>query len=277
MPRLQPIKLPIPATSLALLLLSSCVHTPDRELPDRSLSPTIDAGVVDVTIKVPTELEAMDMRVIYRSKTCTFTDYTASGIPYDRDGYQQMDLKPIQQEQSRIFEAKVPVNGGGSCNWTLSNVTFGAKYKDTSAFGEGIGSGLPAGMIVIFDDNNSPNGRWDIKADGDLTVVRDYYPWLSERFLGGHTKSMSLITNGYFYLIYKAPDARNVHFEPILHSQFLTRSVGPKVKAKGNRTIYYYPDGSNSFEAYSWPNHAKLQAIRMAAEAQRQALSDSEG
>lgn len=277
MPRLQQMKFPIPASILALLLLSGCRHTPGRELPDRGLSPTTDAGVVNVTIKVPTELDTMEMRVIYRSKTCTFTDHTASGIPYDRDGYQRMDLKPIQQEQSRLFEAKVPVNGGGACNWELSNITFGAEYKDTSAFGEGIASGLPAGMTVIFYDNNSPNGRWDIKVDGDLTVVRDYYPWLSERFLGGHTKSMSLITNGDYYLTYKAPDARNVHFEPILHSQFLTRSVGPKVKAKGNSTIFYYPDGSNSFEAYVSPNHAKLQAIRMAAEAQRQALSDSEG
>ncbi|MBN5034238.1 hypothetical protein JY448_11390 [Stenotrophomonas maltophilia] len=270
-------KLPIPATILALLLLSSCGHTPDRELPDRSLSPSTDAGVVNVAIKVPTELETMDVRVVYRSKTCTITSYSASGIPYDRDGYQRMDLKPIQQRESRLFEAKVPVNGGGTCNWQLSNITFGAEYKDTSAFGEGIRSGRPAGMIVFFDDNNSPNGRWGIKVDGDLTVVRDYYPWLSERFLGGHTKSMSLITNGDYHLTYKAPDARNVHFEPILHSQFLTRSVGLKVKAKGNRTIFYYPDGSNSFEAYSWPNHSKLQAIRMAAEAQRQALSDSEG
>ncbi|AVO30731.1 hypothetical protein D7T48_02250 [Stenotrophomonas maltophilia] len=270
-------KLPASATILALLLLSGCGHTPDRELPDRSLSPTTEAGVVDVTIKVPTELEAMEMQVVYRSKTCTFTDYTASGIPYDRDGYQQMDLKPIQREQSRLFEAKVPVNGGGTCNWQLSNITFGAEYKDTTAFGEGIKSGFPAGMIVIFDDNRSPNGSWDFKVDGDLKVVRDYYPWLSESFLGGHRRSISLTTNGHFYLIYQALHARNVYFEPILHSNFLTRSVHPKVKQPGNRTVFHYPDGSSSFETYTSPNHAKLQAIRMAAEAQRQAPADSEG
>ncbi|PTS72808.1 hypothetical protein DBR33_15455 [Stenotrophomonas sp. HMWF022] len=261
-------KFPIPASILALLLLSGCRHTPGRELPDRGLSPTTDAGVVNVTIKVPTELDTMEMRVMYRSKTCIFTDHTASGIPYDRDGYQRMDLKPIQQEQSRLYEAKVPVDGGGSCNWTLSNITFGAEYRDTSAFGEGIESGRPAGMIVIFDDNSSPHGSWDFKVDGDLTVVRDYYPWFNESFLGGHGKSISLTTNGHFYLMYKAPHARSIYFEPVLHSNFLTRSVGPKVKQSGNRTIFYYPDGSSSFETYTKPNHAKLQAIRMAAEAQ---------
>lgn len=277
MPRLQQMKLPIPATILALLLLGGCGHTPDRDLPDRSLSPTTDAGVVNVAIKVPTELETMDIQVVYRSKTCTFTAYSASGIPYDRDGYQQMDLKPIQQEQSRLFEAKVPVNGGGTCNWQLSNITFGAEYKDTSAFGERIESSGPAGMIVIFDDNRSRHGGWHFNVDGDLTVVRDYYPWLHESFLGGHRRSMSLTTNGNSYLSYKAPHARNVYFEPILHSNFLTQSVQPRVKQPGNRTVFHYPDGSSSFETDTRPNHAKLQAIRMAAEAQRQALSDSEG
>ncbi|MBO0396017.1 hypothetical protein J1F00_16645 [Stenotrophomonas maltophilia] len=277
MPRLQQMKLPVSATILALLLLSSCGHTPDRALPDRSLSPTTDAGVVNVAIKVPTELETMDVRVVYRSKTCTITSYSASGIPYDRDGYQRMDLKPIQQRGSRLFEAKVPVNGGGTCNWQLSNITFGAEYKDTSAFGEGIQSGRPAGMIVIFDDNNSPHGGWDVKVDGDLAITRDYYPWLNESFLGGHARFINLFTGRYIFITYKATNARNVYFEPILHSTLLTQSIQPKAKHPESQATFHYPDGSSSLERDVEPSFQKLQAIRMATEARRQALSDSEG
>lgn len=265
MPRFQSMKLSIPATILAVLLLGGCRH-----MPDRRLSPTFEAGAVSLTVKVPKELEVTEMRVVYRSTTCTIRGYSlSSGERYERDGYQRMDVKPTQRGQTRLFEAKLPVNGGGPCRWQLSNVTFDVEYVDTSPFGEGIAPGYGAGMVVIFDDNGSPHGSWDFKVDGDLTVVRDYYPWFHESFLGGHRKSISLTTNGHFYLMYKAPHARSIYFEPILHSNFLTRSVGPKVKQSGNRTIFYYPDGSSSFETHTKPNHAKLQAIRMAAEAQQ--------
>ena len=49
-------------------------------------------------------------------------------------------------------------------------------------------------MIVIFDDNNSPHGGWDVKVDGDLAITRDYYPWLNESFLGEYARFIILFT-----------------------------------------------------------------------------------
>ncbi|WP_409460104.1 hypothetical protein ACK1O1_11110 [Stenotrophomonas maltophilia] len=250
----------------ALLLLMGCSHTRDY-----SLSPTTDAGMVSVTVKVPNELVAADMKVVYRSTTCTSTFYSMlDGERYTRDNYNRLVLQPVRIADTDIYEAMLAIDGGGACHWRLSNVHFGVQYATPSAFGEGITQGWGGEVTVIFDEMVSPYGWTDFKVDGDLSIRRDYYPWLNERFLGGYSKTIGLTSSSYGSVIYRAENARRVHFEPVLHPQFLTRSAGPKVKAQGNRTTFYYPDGSNAFELYHQPNFLKLEAIRIAAEAQHQ-------
>ena len=236
---------------------------------DKSLSPVMDGEQITVTVKVPEELIAEEMQVIYRSKLCTFTDHTASGIPYKRDGYKRMDIQPTRQGLTDLFEAKLAVDGGGACDWRLSNVTFGVMYKIPTSFGEGVYYGAGGGVVVIFDNNDSGRGGADRKVDGDLVLKQDYYPWISERHIGGYKKSVNLTGEGSIYIKYQALQAREVYFEPIVHSNFVTRSVGPKVKREGNQTIFYYPDGSRSPEIQSKPSFRKLQAIRLAAEASK--------
>ncbi|MBC9080929.1 MULTISPECIES: hypothetical protein [Stenotrophomonas] len=132
-------------------------------------------------------------------------------------------------------------------------------------------------MIVIFDDNNSPHGGWDVKVDGDLAITRDYYPWLNESFLREYARFISLFTGRYIFIAYKSTNARNAYFEPILHSTLLTQSIQSMVKHPESRTTFHYPDGSSSLEHDVEPSFQNLQAIRMETEVQRQAVSDSEG
>ncbi|WCM49877.1 hypothetical protein OH720_23240 [Pseudomonas sp. WJP1] len=118
-------------------------------------------------------------------------------------------------------------------------------------------------MIVIFAHNNSPRGGANIKVDGELTIKKDYYPWVNESFIGKYKKDVSLLSEGqYYFLSYQAPKARQVYFEPILHTAFLVSSVGPKVKEKGNFAGFTYPDGSSEFVARAKPDFLKLQTIR---------------
>jgi hypothetical protein len=120
--------------------------------------------------------------------------------------------------------------------------------------------------VVIFDHNNSPRGGADIKVDGDLMIKKDYYPWIKEHFIGGYSKRISLAGEGDIYLMYQALQARQVYFEPVLHSDFVVYSAGPKVKKEGNYTTITYPDGSFVADGRSGPNFRKLQAIRLSAE-----------
>jgi len=236
---------------------------------DYGLAPPEDSEQITVTVKVPQELTAETMQVMYRSTLCTFTDYTASGRPYQRDGHQSVDIQPVRQGQSDLYEAKLAKDGGGVCRWRLSNVTFGVIYDDPTHFGENVTYGAGGGVVVVFDHNNSPRGQTGIEVDGDPIIKKDYYPWLSEAFLGGYRKQISLTGEGSIFLGYQALQARRVYFEPILHSNFAVTSVQPKVKKRGNHTSFTYPDGSISADGRSDPDFRKLQTIRLAAESNK--------
>jgi len=250
----------LPAAFITLFfILSGCAK-------DYSLAPPPDSEQIIVTVKVPKELTAETMQVMYRSTLCTFTDYTASGRPYQRDGHQSVDIQPERQGQSDLYEAKLAVDGGGVCRWRLSNVTFGVTYENPESFGESVSSGAGGGVVVVFDQNNSPRGGTGIPIEGDVTINKDYYPWLKEAFLGGYSKRISLVGEGGIYLSYQALKARRVYFEPVLHSKLTVYSVQPKIKKNGNHTSFIYPDDSISADGRSSPNFRKLQAIRFAAE-----------
>ena len=236
---------------------------------DYSLAPPANSEQVTVRIKVPPELEVEKMEVMYRSTICQRTRYDAYGKPYKVDGFHGIDVQPQQQGQSDIYEAKLARDGGGACRWHLANVTFGVAYQEPTRFGEDVTYGAGGGVVVIFDNNDSPVGKADINVDGDLVIRRDYYPWVSERYIGGHRKNVNLISDGYgYYLKYKAIQAGSVYFEPILHSNFSAFSQGPKIKREGSYTTYLYPDGTTFTGVRMGPDFKKLEAIRKVAESQ---------
>ncbi|NWB27834.1 hypothetical protein HX886_12815 [Pseudomonas gingeri] len=139
-------------------------------------------------------------------------------------------------------------------------------YADPTRFGENVTWGAGGGVVVMFDHNNSPRGGSGIKVDGDLTIKKDYYPWTSETFLGRYTKDINLAGEGDIYLMYRALQARQVYFEPIVHSDFMVSSEGTKVHKVGSFISFTYPDGSVVADGRSKPNFRKLQAIRLATE-----------
>jgi len=233
---------------------------------DYSLAPPADSEKVTVTVKLPKELKTKTMWVMYRSTLCTFTDHTAMGKPYQRDGHQSVYKEFERQGQSDIYQVELPKDGGGACRWHLANVTFGVVYADPTRFGENVISGGGGGVVVMFDHNNSPRGGADFVVDGDVVIKKDYYPWLKERFLGGYVKHISLVGEGDLYLEYRALQARQVYFEPVLHSDFLLRSEGVKEKKEGNNIIFTLPDGSVWADGRLDSKFEKLQAIRQAAE-----------
>jgi hypothetical protein len=179
----------------------------------------------------------------------------------------EVSTKPgaIQQGQSDVYEAKLAINGGGRCQWQLSNVTFGVTYANTAHFGENVKAGPGGGVIVMFDQH-LPQQRSvfepTIKVSGDVLIRKDYYPRVSEYFIGGHKKLVWLLGEGEIYSYYRAPNARKVVFEPQLHGSYVLYSVGPKVHKDGNYTRLTYPDGSVTEDGKK-PSFKKLQLIRL--------------
>ncbi|MEE4225039.1 hypothetical protein [Pseudomonas viridiflava] len=247
---------------IVLASLSGCAK-------DYGLAPPVGGEKITVTIKVPTDLKPKSMRIMYRSPVCTFTDHSGSGVAYKREGYQKLDLEPVRLGESDLYEAKLPVDGGGTCQWRLSNVTFGVLYKNPAQFGENVIYGAGGGVVVVFDHNKPSRSGSSIEVEGDLTIKKDYYPWVSETFLGGYVKRVSLIGAGDIYLGYEAKHAKKVYFEPVLHPGFILRSVGVKEKKYGNYPAFTFPDGSIVADGRPEASFLKLQAIRKAAEAKQ--------
>ena len=248
-------------TSIVLLLLFSlggCAQ-------NRTLSPPPGGEEVSITVKVPQNLAADPMQVIYRSAKCPIKRSGPDWTRYEEDGYLSTTVRPQRVGQSEVYEAKLPINGGGRCQWQLSNVTFGVTYANTTHFGENVRGGPGGGVIVMFDQY-LPQQRSVFeptkKVIGDVLISKDYYPWVNEQFIGGHEKIAWLVSESEIYVYYRAPNARKVTFEPLLHADYLVYSVGPKVHKIGNRNQYTYSDGSVVMGG-SDPSFKKLQAIRL--------------
>jgi len=233
---------------------------------DYSLAPPKNSEQVTIQVKVPPDLKAEKLEVMYRSATCQRTRYDAYGKPYKVDGFHGIDVQPQQQGQSDIYEARLARDGGGACRWHLANVTLGVEYRNPEQFGAGVTFAAGGGVVVIFDNNDSPMGAANKEVYGDLEIVQGYYPWIDEEFLGGYRKTVRLLGRGIGFLKYKAPQAREVFFRPALHSEYSVVSVGPKVKNNDSYTVFKYPDGSVLENRDVEPRFDKLESIRLTAE-----------
>ncbi|MFN3355098.1 MAG: hypothetical protein ACK418_03655 [Pseudomonas sp.] len=234
---------------------------------DYSLAPPADSEKITVTVKLPKELKTETLEVMYRSGACKSVTYGASGQRIELDGRHGIEVQLQRQGQTDIYQAKLPIDGGGACRWKISNVMFGVAYIDPTRFGENVTFGGGGGVLVRFDKNRPMRSSGlPVKVDGNLKIKKDYYPWLDEEFLGRYKKTIRLAGEEDIYLSYYSPKARIIYFEPVLYSEFLVRSAGPIEKKKGNRTTFIYPDGSVLADGRSKPNFRKLQAIRLAVE-----------
>lgn len=244
---------------LSVYVISGCAR-------DKSLAPPANSELVAVTLKLPAELVSAPLEVMYRSGICKYFAQGGSGQRVERDGYHAIKVDLVRQGQSDLYRAMLMKDGGGACKWHLANVTFGVSYAEHVKFGEGITHGSGAGVVVKFDDNKSPRDGYTRKVEGDLTLIKDYYPSVYENFLGGYRKTVRLRGEGETYMIYKALSAREIYFEPILHLDYIVYTVGPKVKKPGSHAKITYPDGSVQPDGRWGPDFRKLQAIRLKAE-----------
>lgn len=216
-----------------------------------------------MTVKVPPNLAAKPMQVLYRSEKCLIKRFRPDRTSYEEDDYLVTMVQPQQHGQSDLYEAKLPIDGGGGCQWRLSTVDFGVIYANTTHFGQNVEANPEGGVIVMFDyylpQQFSAFERTK-EAGGHVLIRQNYYPWVSEHFVGGHKKLARLLGDSGTYLYYYALDARNVELEPQLHADYVVYSVEPEDN-KGY-THFTYPDDSVVADDRG-PNFQKLQAIRL--------------
>lgn len=240
---------------LLLFSLTGCAHSQNST---QTFSPPPGGEQVTVTVKVPQDLAADTMRVMYRSQKCQVKRSGADWTSYEEDGRHAIEVVPQRQGNSDLYVAKLDRSGGGACQWNLSNVTFGVHYENTAQFGEDVKYGYGGGVVVIFD-NNLPQQRDMYGAEnvnGDLSIGHDYYPWLLESRLVEHERTIILLSEKSVYT-YRAKSARDIYFAPALHGG-IVKTLG--VEAPGGAPKTVYPDGSIDFSRDE-PDLSRLKKI----------------
>ena len=248
-----------------LAFLSGCVK--DYKV----LTPPPDSEKVKIVIKVPAELEPKALLAKYESARCRmFVDFPGVGtVPFPGSNFQ--NPKFTRRGETDLYEAEVFVDGGGECEWQLDSIEFGVVYRIPNRFAKKVTAGYGGAVIVKFDGQHAPFNTVDQFIEGpDLTIVKDYYPWVREAYeLGYYDKSVNLAREYESYRTYRARDARNIYYEPVLHSDLVVTSTSPKKRVADEivTTTFRYPDGTEESNRELEPDFKKMQKIRLKPEA----------
>ncbi|CAN7648343.1 hypothetical protein [Pseudomonas umsongensis] len=130
-------KMPV-ALLILFVSLSGCAK-------DYSLAPPPDSEQMTITVKVPKELVARPMLVMYRSATCKRITHGASGERIELEGYHGIEVQLQRQGQSYLHSTKLPmevavlVDGNWPMSPLASLTTFRIPLARMSLMARGVG------------------------------------------------------------------------------------------------------------------------------------------
>lgn len=238
-----------------VFLLNGCAQATDR-----TLSPPSNTEWVNIEIKNPSPYtKPFPLEVLYVSTTCK------SKLMSMRDGqhYEKVGLNPIkiplqEKNSSGVWIAKIAKDGGGKCNWKLSEFNLGIEYVDTTHLGKDLVPGTAVGATIAFDDNATKNGLFKT-VHGDINLSPIYYPYIRERKLNSTETTLSLLGEKNFISL-KGDGANKISFIPRLDESKVTRYIGVAKKEPGSYAKIIYPDGSVAPEGTIIPDFNKINA-----------------
>ncbi|EHG7581557.1 MULTISPECIES: hypothetical protein [Citrobacter] len=239
---------------LPLLALSGCALSED-------LSPPADGKTVKVSVVKPADVDILPMDVIYRSEKCRDKVFTSTGAITSRAGYHLLTVPFKPETGSGIVSNRVALDGGGQCEWKLSNIRFQFKFSDMTKFGADIKNNIPNDIVYVFDNNPPPRGNGHYEdVYGDIKIENDYYPLVIYDRIIDHAKTLSIESEK--MLAYRVHDGRSIFFEPHVYSDKLVRILGPE--KIGDNTLSIYPDGTQTLKKKgSYPlDFKKLKEIK---------------
>nr|WP_287468680.1 hypothetical protein [Providencia sp.] len=218
------------------------------------------------TATIPDELEAQPLSAMYRSEICRKERRNSSMESYTVPGFHS-ESYPLSIRQLNQVEVNIPKEGGGKCDWKLSNITFEVKLKDPSKIDALISKNFGAEATFVID-NNAPqvfDGGFE-KKSGDINETLILFPLISERFIGGHVKQFWLIAK-YETLTYKLKNTRNINVIVDYKSDMKSYWVG--AKKKGEDSFLKYPNGNIILNSEIEPEYKKLMQILEAQSTER--------
>ncbi|TCV96847.1 hypothetical protein [Biostraticola tofi] len=136
---------------LPLLALSGCALS-------ENLSPPPNGKTVKVAVVKPADVDILPMDVIYRSEKCRDKIFTSTGAINSRAGYHLLTVPFNPEKGSDRVSNNIALDGGGQCEWKLSNIKFDFQYHNMKKFGAGVKRSIPSDIVFVFDRNAPPRG-----------------------------------------------------------------------------------------------------------------------
>lgn len=237
---------------------------------NKTLSPPSDTRWVYVEVKNPSPYtRPFPLEVLYISKKCKRELMSMrDGKHYEKVGYNTIKTPIQQQGTSNIWLAKLAINGGGPCNWMLSEFTLGIEYADAKRFGNDLVPGTAVGAHFVFGDNITR--RYFFKLfDSDITLRPKYYPYIKRySSIKGSTEKDMLSLFGDspdfpdYHVKLKRREGVSVIYSPVVNEYKVAEIIFPYEKGKGEHTKIVYPDGSFTADGRIHPDFKKMESIK---------------
>ncbi|WP_222941479.1 hypothetical protein [Xenorhabdus sp. TS4] len=178
---------------------------------------------------------------IYASNRCLATHNTAGGTLYHLPKYHWNRFNISVDPVTGYFKEKIPLNGGGWCQWQIDNIELTLEYNNVSHLMKNAVSRGRAGINVYI---NGARKSSDMKA---LENIIDYrptiYPVLRKSFVTGNTNQIGLYSGGkltFFELILQQKNEWKIKYIPTLDETKMPKIIIPG----GNKpSRVEYPDG----------------------------------
>jgi len=184
-----------------------------------------------------------------------------------RDGqhYEKVGLNPLkiplqQKNSSGVWIAKIAKDGGGKCNWKLSEFSLGIEYIDATHLGKGLVPGTAVGATIAFDDNANKNGLFKVSENSVLILSPAYYPLIQDNKRISENDMLNLFGEKDFMQIKMVSSAKDIQvvFKPTLDESKLVKMIAPKEHKAGAFYKIIYPDGTVVSDGTTHPDVNRL-------------------
>ena len=240
-----------------LFLLSGCAQATDR-----TLSPPSNSDWINVEIKNPSQYtKPFPLEVLYVSTTCKRNLMSMrNGQPYEKVGLNPIKIPLLEKNSSGVWIAKIAKDGGGRCNWKLSEFNLGIEYVDATHLGKELVPGTAVGATIAFDDNATKNGRFKPFENPELVLSPAYYPLIQTNKRISANDMLNLFGEKDFMQIKMISHVKviQVIFQPTLDESKLVRMIAPKEHKVGAFYKIAYPDGTVVSDGTTHPDVNKL-------------------
>ncbi|MEQ1974631.1 hypothetical protein [Xenorhabdus sp. SGI240] len=230
--------------STLIPLLTGCNESLNKKLDEYfPLNQKNDGQAVIVSGAFPINTEPK-IRARYTSEKCTALHLNSDFIPTGRDPWHTNEEWDIQYKDNNKFETRIPLNGGGWCDWKLTNMSIGLVYtqhplanKQTKFLVSGI-------LSVYINDMNKSRYSSEKDIENKIDYAPDFYTEYEE-YIGEYSEIAFLSPAKYskYRLWLHAGNDGYVNYNPKLDSSKIRKSF----EDKENKWIEY-PNGEIKHE-----------------------------